>query len=181
MTARRADSDPHAHGRTREDPTDIPARGWKDVLVRTRREIKDDRVPLLAAGVAFYGLLAMAPAMVAVVSVYGLVAEPDQVAEQARSWLGAAPEEVRDLVTTQLESVTSSAGGRAGLALVLGVVVALWSASSGIFHVVEAVDLAYDEEETRGFVKRRGLALLFTLGAIASWCSPSASSPCFPA
>ena len=69
-------------------------------------------------------------------------------------------------MTTQLESITSSAGGKAGLALVVGVLIALWSASSGMNHLIEAIDMAYDEDETRGFVKRRGLALLFTLGAI---------------
>ena len=155
-----------AHGRDAERPTSIPARGWKDVLVRTRQEVKDDRVPLLAAGVAFYALLAMVPALVAVVSLYGLVAEPGQVVDQARNWLGAAPQEVRDLVTSQLQSITSSAGAKAGLALVVGVVIALWSASSGMNHLIEAIDMAYDEDETRGFVKRRGLALLFTVGAI---------------
>jgi len=161
-----ADDGVDAHGRDADRPASIPARGWKDVLVRTRQEVKDDRVPLLAAGVAFYALLAMVPALVAVVSLYGLVAEPDQVVDQARSWLGAAPQEVRDLVTTQLQSITSSAGAKAGLALVVGVLVALWSASSGMNHLIEAIDMAYDEDETRGFVKRRGLALLFTLGAI---------------
>ena len=166
MTTPTDEPTPDGHGRDADQPSQIPARGWKDVLVRTRHEVKDDRVPLLAAGVAFFGLLAMVPALVAVVSLYGLVADPDQVVEQAGSWLGAAPQEVRELVTSQLQSITTSAGGKAGLALVLGVVVALWSASSGMSHLIEAIDTAYDEDETRGFVARRGLALLFTLGAI---------------
>jgi len=165
MTSATSD-DAAAHGRHAAEPTAIPARGWKDVLMRTRKEVRDDRVPLLAAGVAFYGLLALVPALVAVVSLYGLVAKPDQIVDQVNSWLGAAPQEVRQLVTTQLQSITESAGGKAGFAVVIGVLLALWSASSGMTHLIEAIDMAYDEDETRGFVARRGQALLFTLGAI---------------
>ena len=165
-TRSHASSSADPHGRRADQPTDIPPTGWKDVVARTRQEIKDDRVSLLAAGVAFYALMAMIPALVAVVSLYGLVASPDQVTDQARSWLSAAPQQVRDLVATQLQAITTSAGAKAGVALVFGVLIALWSASSGINHLIEAIDLAYDEDETRGFVRRRGMALLITLGAI---------------
>jgi len=154
------------HGRDAGRPTEIPSAGWRDVLTRTRKEIKDDRATLLAAGVAFYGLLALVPGMAALVSIYGLFATPDRIVDQVGRWLGAAPEEARNLITAQLQSVTSSSGGAVSLTLIVSIVLALWSASSGMSHLIEAVDMAYDEDETRTFVKRRGLALAFTLGAI---------------
>ena len=81
-------------GRQASRPTDIPARGWKDVAVRVRVEAKDDNITLLAAGVAFFALLALVPALVALVSLYGLVADPSDVNEQVDDVLGAAPTEV---------------------------------------------------------------------------------------
>jgi membrane protein len=153
-------------GRRAESPTDIPAKGWKDIAARTFAEAKSDHVPTLAAGVAFFALLALVPAMVAFVSLYGLLADPTDVARHVGDLLGAAPSEVQDLVTNQLEAVTSEASGSIGFGLIGGVLVALWSASAGMKHVIEALNAAYDEEEGRGFVRQRGLALLFTIGAV---------------
>src|SRR5262245_34953300 len=115
-------------GRHADSPTDIPASGWKEVLVRVKTESKKDNITLLGAGVAFFALLALVPALVALVSVYGIFANPDDVERQVENVLGAAPDEVRQLVVSQLQSITGSAGGALGLAAVLGLVVALWSA-----------------------------------------------------
>jgi len=153
-------------GREAKEPTDIPAKGWKDVLARVRVEVKRDRVSSLSAAVAFYALLALVPALVAFVSLYGLIADPSKVDRQVNDWLGTAPREVRELLTAQLQSITENAGTAAGLAVVIGIIAALWSASSGIAHLIEATNIAYDEEETRGFVARRGLALALTSGAV---------------
>jgi membrane protein len=154
------------HGRHADRPTELPVQGWKDVLVRVKVEAKRDNVTLLAAGVAFFGLLALVPALVALVSVYGLVADPSRVDEQVEDVLGAAPSEVRDLVTSQLSSITDDAGGALGLAAAISLIVALWSASSGVKNLIAAINAAYDEDETRGFVKLRSVSLAFTLGAI---------------
>ena len=153
-------------GREADTPTEIPPRGWKDVLVRTKIEAKQDRVTTLAAAVAFYALLALAPALIALISIYGLVADPTTIERQANDWLGAAPQEVRELLVTQLQSISDDTGTTIGIGVAIGLLVALWSASAGMAHLVLAVNVAYDEEETRGFVRRRGLALLLTLGAI---------------
>src|SRR3954451_18183382 len=155
-----------ARGRTAETPTEIPGKGWKDVFARVRKESKDDGVSLLSAGVAFYAMLAFVPALVALVSLYGLVAKPSDVQRQVTSSLSAAPTEVRNLVTAQLESIVNSAGRGAVLGVVFGTLLALWSASSGVGHLIEAVNLAYDEEETRGWVRRKAISLAFTIGAI---------------
>jgi membrane protein len=153
-------------GRQAEAPTDIPARGWKDVLARTAVEAKSDNLALLAAGVAFYGLLALVPGLVALVSIYGLVADPADVSRHVGDLLGAAPGEVRDLVREQLESISARSDTSAGVGAAVGLVVALWSASSGMKHLIDALNTAYDEEEGRGFLKVRGLSLLFTVGAL---------------
>jgi len=131
-----------------------------------RQESKDDGVTLLSAGVAFYALLALVPGLVALVSLYGLVAKPSDVQRQVTSSLSAAPTEVRNLVTAQLESIVNSAGRGAVLGVVFGTLLALWSASSGVGHLIEAINLAYDEEETRGWVRRKAISLAFTIGAI---------------
>ncbi len=158
--------DDPGRGREATEPTDIPARGWRDVLARVKIEVKRDRVTLLSAAVAFHALLALVPALVAFVSLYGLIADASTIDRQVNDWLGTAPREVRDLLTSQLQSITENAGATAGLAVVIGIVAALWSASSGIAHLIEATNIAYDEEETRGFVARRGLALALTAGAV---------------
>ena len=135
------------------------------MFARVRAEAKDDHVSLLAAGVAFFGLLALVPGLVAMISIYGLVAEPDDIERQVVDALDAAPAEVRDVVSEQLQSITDNSGG-AILALVLSIVLALWSASSGMSHLIEAINLAYDEHDDRGFVRKRGLAVGLTVGAI---------------
>jgi membrane protein len=154
------------HGRHAERPTQVPARGWKDVLVRVKVESKKDNITLLGGGVAFFGLLALVPGLIALVSVYGLVADPTDVEQQVEDVLGAAPTEVRDMVAQQLRSITEDAGSALTLTLVISVLVALWSASSGVANLIAGINAAYDEEETRGFVKVRGLSLAFTVGAI---------------
>jgi membrane protein len=155
----------HGRGRHAEGPHHVPARGWKDVLVRVKAASKEDHTILLAAGVALFGLLALVPALIALMSIYGLVANPDTIDQQLVDALSAAPEEVRNLVSQQLHDIGDASSG-AILAVVGGLLLALWSASAGIKNLIEAINVAYNETETRGFVKLRALSLAFTLGAI---------------
>ncbi|HET9443485.1 MAG TPA: YihY/virulence factor BrkB family protein [Acidimicrobiales bacterium] len=154
-------------GRQAARSTDIPPRGWKDVLVRTKEEAKADNVPLMAGGVAFFALLALVPGLVALVSLYGLVADPSEVERQVRDLLGAAPQEVRELIRTQLRSVVEGSDTGIGIGALVGLVLALYSASSGMKHMVSAINAAYDESETRKFVRLRLVALALTFGAVA--------------
>lgn len=153
-------------GRQATTPTDIPPRGWKDIASRTAAEAKRDQVVLLGAGVAFFALLALIPGLFAMVSIYGLVADPSDVSRHVTDLLGAAPPDVRNFVEEQLDSVASGSTSLASIGAVLGVLVALWSASSGMKHLIDALNATYDETEGRGFLKVRGLALLLTLGAL---------------
>jgi len=114
---------------------------------------------------AFYAFLAIFPALIACVLLYSLIADPNQIAAQVNSLGGAVPGQVRDLITQQL---TAQAGktGALGWSSALTILLALWSASGGVGNLMTAVNTAYDEEETRGFLKKRGIALALTLGAI---------------
>ncbi len=160
-------STPGSRGRKAHRPLQLPIDGWRDVAVRTGKQVKSDNVLLMAAGVAFYALLALVPALVAIVSIYGLVADPAEVGTQVDDALSAAPAQVRDLVDEQLTSVTEQSSGGLGFGLAIGLALALWSASGGMKHLMTAVNVAYDEEETRGFVALRGQAMLMTVGAVA--------------
>jgi membrane protein len=165
------ETDPRAvanggHGRQADTPQEIPPKGWKDIAKRTMKSVKEDQVPLLSAGVAFYALLALFPLVIAAVSIYGLVADPSTVRDQIAGLTDLLSPETAKLVGEQLKQVTSGAGGALGFATVLGILTALWSASSGMKALITGVNLAYDETETRKFLKLRGLAVLFTLGAM---------------
>ena len=155
-----------SRGRSAERPTQIPGRGWKDVLARVKVDMKADDVPLLAAGVAFYALLSLVPALVALVSVYGLVADPADIQRNVEDVLAAAPTEVRDLVSQQLSSIVEGSSSGLRIGAIIGLAVALWSASSGVKNLITAVNRAYHEREGRGFLKLRATAIVLTLTLI---------------
>jgi membrane protein len=156
---------PAVPGVDAEKPTEIPATGWWRVIRRAWAEAKADQVPLLAAGVAFFGFLSLFPAVVAAVLSYGLVADPTQIRDQVKDLAASMPASGRDLLLQQLDALTSAPRQGLGIGVAIAVIAALWSASGGVGYLLTAVNLAYDEEETRGFVRRKLLALGMTLGA----------------
>lgn len=153
-------------GATANEPKEIPKRGWLQIVKRAWAESKLDQVPLLAAGVAFYSFLSLFPAMIAAVTIYGLVATPETVARQTEAIASALPQDAASIITDQMEAITSQPEQSLGLGLIIALALALWSASGGVGNIVTAINVAYDEEETRGFVKRKLLSLGFTFGAI---------------
>jgi len=148
-----------------ERRTEIPARGWIQVVKRGAKEAKADQVPLLAAGVAFYAFMAIFPALIAVVSIYGLFADPSTIANQLNSLTGTLPDEARKIIIDQVTAL-STRRQTLGISLVLSLLIALWSASAGTSNLLTAINVAYNEEEKRGFVKKRLLALGLTVAAI---------------
>jgi membrane protein len=152
-------------GGAADKPTEIPKRGWLQIVKRGWAEAKADQVPLLGAGVAFYGFLALFPALIALVLIYGLVADPAQIASQIGQLTAALPDEVSKIITDQLQ-LLSTQQTKAGIGAVLAIALALWAASGGMSNLMTAISTAYDEEEKRSFVKKRLLALALTLGAI---------------
>jgi len=157
------DASTDGRGRAATDPADIPATGWKDVLLRIKDEFKEDHVTLTAAGVAFFFFLALVPLLVAGVSIYGLLADPSDVTALVDRIPSSVPSAVTDLLRSQLESITQSASSSLGIGVAVGIAAALWSASSGFGHLIEGLNIAYDEDESRGFFGRKALALGFTL------------------
>jgi len=136
------------------------------VLKRVKAEVKDDNVGLLAAGVAFYAMLAIFPAIIAVVTIYGMVADPDQVKTQVGEFAKSLPSGADQLLTKQLTDVANAGRQALSIGLVISLLALLWSVSSGVQGLIRSLNVIYDEKETRGFVKLRGLSLLLTLGTI---------------
>ncbi|MBO9431249.1 YihY/virulence factor BrkB family protein [Sulfitobacter sp. R18_1] len=149
-----------ARGRKAETPMEIPAPGWKDILLRVKDEIAADHVSLVAAGVAFYALLAIFPAVTALMALAGLVMEPAQVTAQLESLTNLIPEEAANIILDQAVAVTGSEETGLGWAFLIGLALALYSASKGVGSLMEGLNVAYDEDETRGFVSK----LIWTLG-----------------
>jgi membrane protein len=168
------DANPGAPADRREDhpglraetPTQIPARGWWQITRRAMKEATADHVPMLAGGVAFFAFLAIFPAIIAAITLYGLVADPATVAAQAQSFTAALPQSAQPLVGDQIAQVTQASGRALSIGLVVSILAALWSASSGVSNLIQAINIAYDEDEGRNFIKLRGTALLLTLGAM---------------
>ena len=148
-----------------ERPTEIPVSGWKQIVTRGWREAKTDNVSLLAAGVAFYAFMAIFPALIAIVSIYGLFADPSTIASQLESMTSALPDQARQVITDQVASLTARRT-TLGLGFILSLLIALWSASAGTSNLLSAINVAYDEEEKRGFVKKRLFSLGLTVAAI---------------
>jgi membrane protein len=144
-----------------------PRARWKLLAKRVAAEAKADQVTLLAAGVAFYWLLALVPTLVAGISIYGLIADTEQIRRQVTSVTKGLPPDARNLIVNQLLELASTQS-RSGLGIgsAVAVLLALWSASAGIRHLVEALNAATERVETRSFLRLRVGAYLLTLGAI---------------
>jgi membrane protein len=148
-----------------ERPTDIPLRGWLQIAKRGWKEAKADQLPLLAAGVAFYAFLGIFPALIAIVSIYGLFADPSTIASQLNSMTATLPDQAKQVITDQVTALASQRS-TLGIGLLISLAIALWSASAAVSNLLTAINVAYDEEEKRGFVRKRLLSLGLTLGAI---------------
>lgn len=129
-------------------------------------ETRIDQVPLLAAGVAFWGFISLFPAMIASVAVYGLVADPTTVTRQAEAITDALPQDAASLIVGQMQAISSESRDTLSFSLLLSVLFALWTSSAAVSNMMSAINTAYDEEETRSYVRRKCIALLLSLGAI---------------
>jgi membrane protein len=150
-------------GRGARGVTEIPAKGWLDILKRVLGEISRDNVMLIAAGVAFYGLLALFPAVTATMAIAALFLDPSQVTTQLEGLTQVVPPAVAELVLEQAVELAGSQEGGLSFAAVIGLGIALWSASAGVGALMQGVNVAYDERETRGFFKLKAITLGMTL------------------
>src|SRR5512132_2668252 len=152
-------------GEQAERPRDIPLRGWKQVLLRVKDEIGKDNLSIVAAGVAFYGLFAIFPAITAFVTLYGLITDPAEVEQQLATLRGVMPEDAFGIVQQQMHSVVSQAAGSLSLGLLLSLALAVWSATKGTNAIFTALNIAYGEHEERGFLSLNLWSLAFTSAA----------------
>lgn len=158
-------TDKKYRGRKAEKPGDIPGKGWKDVLIRVKDEFSKDHLGIISAGVGFYFFLSLFPMMVAAMAIYGLVVDPAQVEQHMNQLTGVLPEQAHSLIADRLRSL-SQGGQTLGWALAFSILVSLWSANAATKALFEGVNVAYDEQDDRGFFKLNAITLAITIGAI---------------
>ncbi|HXD02424.1 MAG TPA: YihY/virulence factor BrkB family protein, partial [Novosphingobium sp.] len=161
-----ASPDAAARGLHAATPTEIPARGWKEVLLRTWKEAGDDNVGLVSAGVAFYAFLALVPLLGAVVLTYGLFASPAGVARSMARLTTLLPQEVAQIIGQQLTQVVQTSGGKKGIGLLVALALAIFGARSAVGGIITSLNIAYEEQEKRGFLFVNLLAIGMTAAMV---------------
>jgi membrane protein len=153
-------------GREADNPTQIPAPGWKEIAFRTWKESSKDNVSLVAAGVAFYGFLAMVPLLGATVLTYGLIASPTAVLHNVQGLAHTLPQDVAKLIGDQLMNLVNTSGSKKGLGLIAALAIALWGARNAAGSIVIALNIAYEEDEKRSWAKVTLLSLAITAAGV---------------
>jgi membrane protein len=143
-----------------------PNPNWRAVAARVRVQIVDRNIAILAAGTAFWAILSIFPGIIAMVTIYGLVASPEQVTKEVTKLGGSLSPSTREVVTNWLAGLTTTSHQQLGVGLVVGLAAVLWALSSGVRTLIKAITAAYEQEETRGYFKLRGIALLTSIGVI---------------
>ena len=154
-------------GRRALSVAQIPIKGWRDILWRTFAEIGNDRLLAVAAGVVFYGLLALFPAITALVSSYALFADAATIGKHLAFAAALMPAGAFGIVEEQITRIAQTGGGQLGSAFVIGLLLAIWSANAGIKAMIDALNVIYNETEKRSFITLNLLSLALTLGALA--------------
>jgi membrane protein len=153
-------------GRRADMPIGIPWRGWKDVFWRTVEQISADRLLLIAGGVVFYGLLATVPAITALVAMYGIFTPASTINAQLSFLADVMPAGAYQLISDQIVRIAGNSDGKLTLAFVLGLGIALWSANAGVKAIFDALNVVYDEDEKRGWIKLNAISLAFTFAGV---------------
>jgi membrane protein len=152
-------------GRHARSPSEIPKRGWKDILLRTKQQIGKDNLSIVASGVAFWVFLSLFPGIAAAISILGLVMDPTDVERFVGSAGSVLPPDALRIVEQQVHAVASSPKQTLGISLLVSVGVALWTATAGVKALMNALNIAYEEKERRGFFRYYGMAILLTVGS----------------
>jgi membrane protein len=153
-------------GRSARKPTDIHKAGWKDIAVRTVKEVGNDDLMTVARSIAFSGMLALFPALGAFVAIYGLFADVGTAREHLASLTGIVPAEAMTLIGDQMVRLASASQSNLSLAFVFGVLLSVWSANGGMKALFKGLNVAYEEREARGFFKLNLVSLAFTVGTV---------------
>ncbi len=167
-------------GREARTPSQIPWRGWKDILLRTYQEVQDDRLLALAASVVFYSILALFPAIAAGVSFYALFSDASTIGNHL-SVIGAVlPANALDIIRNEIMRIAAHSDGKLSFGFIFGLGIALWSANAGMKAIFDALNVIYDEEEKRGLIKLNLVSLFFTICAIGCALLAVAAVVVFP-
>jgi membrane protein len=150
-------------GRSADHPGQIPAVGWKDILVRSWGEVSENNIFLVSGGVTYAVLLALFPGLAALVSIYGLLLNPAQVEAQVAALSDVLPPESTQVISDQLHKLVTASSGSLGISAIIALLLALWSASRGMSGMITALDIAYGQKETRGFFRLNLIAIGLTL------------------
>jgi membrane protein len=161
-------TDDHGRGRRAMAPWHIPWKGWKDILIRTYQQINEDRLLAVAAGVVFYGLLALFPAITALVSSYALFAKASTINDHLSLLSGVLPGGAFDIVKDQVSRVLAKGDVKLGMAFAVSFLFAVWSANGGMKAIIDALNVVYEENEKRGFFKLNAVSLAFTFGGLVA-------------
>jgi membrane protein len=153
-------------GRHATQPSDIPWKGWRQVIHRTYLEIASDRISLVAAGCAFYATLALFPAITMLISIYGLVFDPRTVEPQLQVIKELLPPAAFSLIAERVHSLVSQGKATLGFSVLVSTMIALWSSSTGTKSMLSALNMAYEERERRGFLRFQAMGLTMTLCGI---------------
>jgi membrane protein len=155
-------------GRHPRSPFAFPWAGWKDILWRTSARTGEDRLLPTAAGVVFFGLLAVFPAITALVSCYGLFANATTIGANLQTLALMLPKDAFQIVQDQISRVLDKGHAQLGATFLFGVGLAIWSANAGVKAVIDALNVAYETREARSFLKLNLISLTFTVGGIAA-------------
>lgn len=153
-------------GRRARWPWSFPLRGWRDILLRVKEEVSRDNLPVVAAGVAFFGFLTFVPLLAAVISVYGLVSDPAAVAAQIQALSDILPEAATGLINQELERLAAAPSPSLGLGALTSILVTLWSATRGSRALIAALNIVYEERDQRGWLRSQVVAYLMTTCAV---------------
>jgi membrane protein len=167
-------------GRRARAPLQIPWRGWKDIALRTYQETQDDRLLALAAGVAFYSLVALFPAIAAGVTSYALFADSGTIAKHLSLASGILPAELIAILRDEITRIGVGNDGKLTFGFVVGLGIALWSANAGMKAIFDALNIIYDEQEKRGFVRLNLISIFCTACAIAAVVLATGAVVVFP-
>ncbi len=150
----------------RRGPTSMSGAGWLAVGKRVKSQVGMLSIPLLASGVAFWAILSIFPAVIAVITVYGLVASPQSVSDQIAKLSGSLSPSTSTVLKDWLTGITTTNPSGLGIGLILSLVGLLWAVSSGTQNLLKAVTVAFEQEETRGPLRLRALAVAMSLGGV---------------
>jgi membrane protein len=154
------------HGEYADQPLNIPWRGWWQVLRRVQNELGEDRISIIAAGISYYSLFSVFPAIAMLIMLYGLLGDPQAATQQLATLRGVLPADAYAILEQQTQRLGETARAPLGFGLLFSFALAVWSGSRAVDALITALNVAYEEDEARGFVHRALVAIGLTLGGL---------------